>query len=196
MDFDRWKALITSAESADRVEAADILPDSGPTREIKELLLGALADDYALVRTCAADTVGEIRSDDVRSRILQRLETERDDLTRSKLLSSLGAMENIRDIPLLASELEIAGSPVLRVHAAYGLLLSCTEHALRALLTECEDVDWRRRTTAFSALANTVDLLGDAISQAKEAAERHKESAGDGKESGISQAAIERIVKM
>lgn len=193
MDFDRWKTLITSAESADRSEAADLLPEAGPMNEVKELLFRALNDDDALVRTCAADTVGEIRSDDVRSRILQRLEIEHDDLTRSKLLSSLGAMECIRDIPLLTSEIETADSPGVRVHAAYGLLLSCAEHALSVIQTECDIADWKRRTAAFSALANCVDILRDGISQAKEAAVRCRSTSG-GKTSGMAEEAIERIL--
>src|SRR4051794_27121228 len=97
MNLDRWLVLMRSPEPADRVEAADTLPDSGASPEVTNLLMTALSDADPLVRTCAADTIGHIRTEDVRQRIRQCLVTENDSLAKAHLLSSLGAMENGED---------------------------------------------------------------------------------------------------
>jgi HEAT repeat protein len=105
MKLERWLSLINSPEPTDRAEAADALPDSGTNPEVVSHLLTALSDSDPVVRACAADTLGDVKSQVVRQGILERLAIESDSLAKAHLLSSLGAMENGEDLALLTSEL-------------------------------------------------------------------------------------------
>lgn len=132
MKLEQWLALMRSAEPADRVEAADMLPEADISSEVVDMLLAALRDEDALVRTCAADTVGDIDAELVRTTILERIEEEKDDLARAHLLSSLGAMEHPEDMGLLVDNLKTSISPVIRLHAAYGLVMSSVRQAVKS----------------------------------------------------------------
>lgn len=187
--LERWLDLISSPESADRAEAADTLPDSGASPEVVSRLLTALSDADPLVRTCAADTLGEVKSEDVRQKILERPAVENDSLARAHLLSSLGAMENGDDLPLLSSALT-SDEIQVRLHAAHGLLMCCTGPALDVIVAGCDDGHWKQRTAAFSTLDAATALFRHMIATAKETAERHRAAAEAGKISAI---ALERI---
>jgi HEAT repeat protein len=185
---------MSSLESADRVEAADTLPDSGVSPEVVELLMMALSDTDPLVRACAADTIGQIRTEDVRQRIQQCLVVESDSLAKAYLLSSLGAMENAEDLPVLSSALS-SSEPLIRFHAAYGLLVSCTAQAVGVIVAGCDDGHWKDRTAAFSALDVATSLFQEMIATAKETAERHRKAAEAGEISAIALEGINSIAK-
>lgn len=159
MDIDRWRKLIDSPEASDRSEAADVLPDGDITPDIVAQLLKVLADEDALARTCAADTLGDLPSESVRAALRARLEIEDDSLTRAYLLSSLGSMGNPEDAHLLNAALRPASDPMIRTHAAYGLLLSTMPPALQAIIDVCQGSDDKARSKAFGQLSQVTELF-------------------------------------
>ena len=122
LTFKKWKRLITSAESADRSEAADRLPIGARNRdEAARILIGCLNDPCALVRTCAADTLGMLPTADVRAALRASLDREQDELTKAYILSSLGAVGTFDDVGRLVEALATETHPNIRIHAALGL---------------------------------------------------------------------------
>lgn len=172
----RWFALIKSTEPADRAEAADMLPEGKTSRQVVDALLVALDDEDALVRTCAADTIGEIDDERVRTSILERMGVETDDLVRAHLLSSLAAMNHPEDLAVLVTELNASKSSLVRLHAAYGLILSSLKQAMQVIVGSCDASDLKEQTKAFSAMVVVTDVLSDTLQDIKKIAEDHHEA--------------------
>lgn len=195
MKLERWLTLMGSAEPADRIEAADMLPEADISPEVVGALLAALQDEDALVRACAADTVGDIDAELVRTKILERIGVEDDDLARAYLLSSLGAMEHPEDMGILVGNLKASNSSVIRLHAAHGLAMSCVRQAVRIMIDSSNSLDWKEQTKAFSVMAVVADVLDEALLDIRKAAEDHRAAAESGVISGVARSKIERLLK-
>ena len=137
MKYETWIKLLESEESADRVEAADHLPDVEP-RKIIPHLITCLHDEEPLVRTCAADSLGSFRTHDVRQALIEFISTESDQLALAYGLDSLGAIGTFEDIPLLLSHLVTNATPLTRINTMTGLLL-CVQYNTLLELTSYID---------------------------------------------------------
>ena len=138
MDFEEWKRLITSREPADRSDAADVIPDQAKPEEVVPYLITALQDPVELVRTCAADTLGSYHGDDVAKALRAALQKENDPLTKAYVLSSLGTVGELNDLPRFVEALQNETHPQIQVHAALGLAFCATSNAIKQFLIGIE----------------------------------------------------------
>jgi HEAT repeat protein len=104
MNFVQWKKLLASEDSSDRSHAADILPDDGEDEDVAKLLVEALGDSDELVRTCAADSLGNIFLDTARRGLRARIAVETLDLPKAYMLCSLGLIGDDEDLEILVRE--------------------------------------------------------------------------------------------
>ena len=122
MNFETWKTLITSQDSADRVDAADQTPDASPN-EFIPFLLECLNDSHPLVRTCAADTLGDFSDDHVREGLRNMVVVEEDELAKAYAIASLGEVGTMNDLKLLIRIFESNPSSTIRLRTAKGMFL-------------------------------------------------------------------------
>ena len=135
LSFTEWKRLITSSESDDRSHAADQMPKGGPQKEIVRLLVECLNDEDALVRTCAADTLGMYPTEEARVALRAAIDREEDELAKAYALSSLGAVGTLQDIGRLVEALRTETDPRVRIDAALGLAFCALSESVEQLLT-------------------------------------------------------------
>lgn len=195
MKLEQWLAQMKSADSSDRVDAADMLPEADISPEIVDALLAALEDGDALVRACAADTVGDLDAELVRTKILERIGVEKDDLARAYLLSSLGAMEHVEDIGLLVDHLKTSNVPIVRLQATHGLVMLSVRWAVKAMVNSADSSDRDEQTKAFSVMAVVADVFDEALDDIIKSAEDHRGAAESGAISGLARSGIADILK-
>lgn len=123
MKFNEWKRLITSKEAYERSVAADEIPERTSPKRAIPYLIACLNDEDEMVRTCAADTLGFYREPAAREALRQALKVETDELTRAYLLSALGSIGTLEDLPLIARHVTGKANSLVEVHAAMGLTL-------------------------------------------------------------------------
>lgn len=192
MDYDTWKVLLNSAESADRSEAADVVPEGAESAQVVRDLANALGDPVPLVRTCAADTLGNFECDDARQALRAQLSAETDVLTRAYVLSSLAQIGQIRDLRLIIDALTSDAPGMIRAHAAYGLLELAIEQGIAATANLCDDQDEAVRSKCFSHLDIIVEAMLHALRHIKSLAEKHQGM----DETGVARSHIEHILSV
>lgn len=164
MDFASWKNMLSSSETLERSDAADSLPDDGEFTEIVQLLIGALHDADDLVRASAAETLGCLDSDDVRSALREALRTETDELPRGYVASSLGAMGHLPDLKLLVDEARSSDITAWRkLHCAQGIAILSLDYAIRTIVDIIKDPKLDLGGPAFGHL----DIILDALTSGK-----------------------------
>lgn len=153
MNFEEWKKLLSSSEPGERSDAAEVLPDDGERREVAGLLLEALHDEDYLVRACAAETLGQIDLDEVRSALRSVLETEANALASGYIASSLGEIGELSDLKLLVDKSSSdAVSCWVKLHCAQGIAAIAVDHAAESMIEVVSGPDWKLRSHAFKHL--------------------------------------------
>ena len=155
IDFDEWKRLLKSAASHDRAHAADIIP-KGPRDEIVRMLIECLRDADALVRACAADSLGSLPTNEAVVALRNAAESEKDQLAKSYVYSSLGVIGSGQDVVRLATALDTEDSPQILVGAALGLLLCSQRIGIENLIKFVEAHD-NLQSSAINALQDYFD---------------------------------------
>jgi HEAT repeat protein len=173
MDYDTWKALLSSADSSDRSEAADIVPEGGEAAEVVRDLMNTLRDPVPLVRTCAADTLGYFECEEARQALRARLALETDELARAYVLSSLGEIGQIKDLRPIIDVLTSDTPKMIRAHAAYGLLALAIDQGIAVAADLCDGQDEHARSKCFSHLDILVEDMLHALAIIKWLAEKH-----------------------
>lgn len=175
MKLDRWKKLISSDNPANRSHAADILPDGKKFGEVTTLLIKALHDEDALVRTCAADTLGLINSNRVRIALRTAYARETDDLVRNYIADSLGFVGTLSDLRMLVDEaLSLKGSRTASLGRADAIAALALNHSATEIIRACRVRSWKRRAGGFARLKYLVALLIDKIDLAVKVAKARK----------------------
>lgn len=119
MPFLEWRELIQSSNVDDRSIAANMLPEGGDDEEVVALLAAALGDADELVRTCAADSLGNCYLESAREALRKAAATEKSELALSYILVSLAIIGELHDIQLMLPYLhDSSTSHRLKVNAA------------------------------------------------------------------------------
>ena len=167
MNFERWKTLMESPETLDRVDAADVLPDGDITAEVKTMLLNALNDQEELVRACASGTLGSIDDDEVRQALRAALREEVDNVAKGFIASSLGAIGHLEDITLLVEEsarTDVTGSYV-RLHCAQAIVTLALRHSMAEIVSGSNSENPELRGVALARLVTVVELLSQNLNK-------------------------------
>lgn len=161
MDLNEWNRLISSKVASDRSHAADDIPDDISDDKLDGVvlrLLKCLEDPDALVRTCAADTLGMFPETRVRNRLRRSLKAETDPMAKSYIISSLGAVGDIADLTTLIEILKATRSKQMRQHTALGLFFCMQRLVLeKMLLPDLDDGDSTNRRRAANQI---VEIFG------------------------------------
>lgn len=154
MNLENWKTLITSTIAGDRAHAADELPKMSKESEAEviEMLLECLNDQDALVRTCAADSLGFFQTAKVHDALQKSVLTEIDELARAFALSSLGEQGKIEDVTTILDILKENHDPQVQIHGMCGLFNCVQLHTSNNLLDFLNNEDDRVRISAVNSL--------------------------------------------
>ena len=157
LDFATWKRHILSAESSERSYAADQLPTDAGARAVMPHLLRCLDDVDAFVRTCAADTLRHFPRPAIRQRLAEKVDVETDELTICYLLSSLGEIGGLAEVPILLRHAQPNVSRSVRLSAAYGLQCCAENIAKTQFISALNSSYDTRRASAANLISNAID---------------------------------------
>jgi HEAT repeats len=149
MNFMEWKAALQSSVSYIRSDAAETTPDDGDDQEIVELLSFALTDPDPLVRTCAAESLGNCHMDTARSALRTAIANEKVELPMAFMLCSLGMIGEPIDYDVLTSRFaDNNNSQRIAISSAEGLVHLTVNNAITSI------------TSAFLSSADQPNIVG------------------------------------
>ena len=157
LDFATWKRHILSAEASERSYAANRLPTDAGARAVIPHLLRCLDDVDAFVRTCAAGTLRHFPRPAIRRRLAEKVDVETDELTISYLLSSLGEIGGLAEVPILLRHAQPKVSRRVRLSAAYGLQCCAENIAKTQFISALNSSYDSRRRSAANLIRHTID---------------------------------------
>jgi hypothetical protein len=144
------------------MEAANSPPaDVAPLKTVP-LLIRALNDEDELVRTCAADSLGEFLCDEARHALRARVRKERNALARGYALKSLGRIGALGDLAYICTELSSDSTEEGRNFGAHGLFLGVRRVAIEVLLPILNAHHLPLRVGACRTLADVCSGSADA----------------------------------
>jgi HEAT repeat protein len=190
MDYDTWKALLSSANSADRSAAADVVPEGAEPAQVVRDLTKSLGDSDPFVRTCAADTLASFECEEARQALRAQLAVETDELARAYVLSSLAKIGQIGDLRPIIDALTSDTPKMVRAHAVCGLLELAIDQGIAVAADLCDGEDEHARSTTFSSLDIIVEAMLHALGNIKSLAEKHQGM----DETGVARSHIEHIL--
>jgi HEAT repeats len=149
MNFVAWKDALQSSDSYIRSHAAETTPDDGDDQEIVELLSIALTDFDSLVRTCAAESLGNCHVETARNALRTAIVNEKEELPMAYMLCSLGMIGQPIDYDVLVSKFADNNSPQrIAISSAEGLFHLTVNNTITAI------------TSAFLTSVDQQDRVG------------------------------------
>ncbi len=161
MKFEDWKRFIESANSLERIDAVENLPEE-PEEVVAEqlipILLKVLQDPTPLVRLCTAESLRRFHGCQlVREALVNLIKIESDPLTKVYAISSLGELGFVDDIPFLVQLLKSETEPQVRIHGCLGMFSGVQLLVKEELFAYLKHHDTLIRSAAVNALVELVE---------------------------------------
>lgn len=179
--FAAWSMQIRDAADINRLEAIQNPPDD---RRAAGALIDLLVDADEVVRTCAAESLANFDSEDVRHALRHFLASERSDLAREYALESLGLVGTYCDVDHLLEQAQAPTGDLASIGAHLGLFYAARRVAVRALVRTIAEADAISCMNAARALQLVFEWDDDLFERATEALQ-HRSAAVKKGEAGL-----------